>query len=116
MPFRLHNEGFPDRTKIQFTTSIRMPHLIYRACQATGTVSNTVYCQHALVHALARDLQIPASDLLAELPEPRGPAAHLYDPSEGTMGRYGTSTRNIRDDFTGGQLFIGPANTIEEVR
>jgi hypothetical protein len=116
MPFRLHNEGFPDRTKIQFTTSVHMPYLIYRACKATGIVSNTVYCQRALCEALARDLGIPLDDLLAHLPQPRGPAAHLYDPAEGTMNRFGTSTRDIRDDQSGGQLFIGPANTIEEVR
>ena len=115
MPFRLRNEGFPNRTKIQFTTSVRMPYLIYQACKATGIVSNTVYCQRAIAEALSRDLGIPLEDLLADLPEPRGPAKHLYDPAEGTMNRFTASTRDIRDDSTGGRLRIGPANTIEEV-
>ena len=116
MPFRLAPEGFPDRTKIQFTTSLTMPHLIYKACLITGTVSNTVYCQHALVEALSRDLGIPAEDLLAELPPPRGPAKHLYDPAEGTMNRYGTSYRNVAQDQAGGRFMVGPGNTVEEVR
>jgi len=116
MPFRLHNEGFPDRTKIQFTTSVTMPHLIYRACKATGMVSNTVYVQHAVAEALARDLNIPLDSLLAELPEPRGPAKHLYDPNEGTMDRYGSPYRNVQMDPSGGRVMIGPANTVEEVR
>lgn len=116
MPFRLHNEGFPDRTKIQFTTSITMPHLIYQACLATGCVSNTVYVQHAVAEALARDLNIPVEDLIADLPEPRGPAAHLYDPAENTMDRYGSHYRSVVVDPSGGHVRIGPANTIENVR
>jgi hypothetical protein len=112
MPFRLASEGFPDRAKIQFTTSVQMPTLIYRACLATGMVSNTVYCQRAIAEALARDLHLPLEQILADLPPPRGPANHLYNPAEGTMNRY----RNILDDQTGGRLFIGPANTDENVR
>lgn len=110
MPYRLDSEGFPGRSKIQFTSSAAMPHLIYQACLATGTVSNTVYCQHAVAEALARDLGMPLADLLADLPAPRGPAKHLYDPAEGTMRRYG-----IQADQSGGQRRIGPANTIEDV-
>lgn len=112
MPFRLGKEGFPNRAKIQFTTSLAMPHLIYRACKATGIVSNTVYCQHAVAHALARDLGIPVETILADLPEPRGPGKHLFDPNDGAMNR----STNIQYDQAGGTRFIGPANTIEEVR
>jgi hypothetical protein len=110
MPFRLTGEGFPNRAKIQFTTSAATPHLIYRACLVTRTVSNTVYCQHAIAEALSRDLGIPLEELLADLPTPRGPSAHLYDPAEGTMNRY-----SVRVNQSGGQQRIGPANTIEEV-
>jgi hypothetical protein len=112
MPFRLHNEGFPDRTKIQFTTNVEMPSLIFEACLVTGTISNTVYVQHAVCEALARDLNMPLDRLLASLPEPRGPAKHLYDPAEQTMNRY----RSVSTDKTGGRLMPGPANTVENVR
>lgn len=78
------------RAKIQFTTSAQMPSLIHKACLATGVVSNTVYCQYALCEALARDLGVPLEDLLAQLPRPRGPAAHVYDPAQHTMSRFGT--------------------------
>lgn len=95
MPFRLDPRyGF--RAKIQFVTSAAMPNLIYRACLATGTVSNTVYIQRALVAALARDLDLDEADLLAGLPAPRSSAATLHN-----------RVLPVR---------IGPANTIEEVR
>jgi len=110
MPFRLEPQGFPGRAKIQFTTYAAMPHQIYQACLATGVISNTVYCQRALVEALARDLKIPLDSLLAELPTPRGPSGHLYDPAEGTMRRDVTMIQN------GGVLLVGPANTDENVR
>jgi hypothetical protein len=111
MPFRLGKEGFPNRAKVQFTTSLSMPHMIYRACKATGTVSNTVYVQRAVAEALARDLGIPLEQILADLPEPRGPAKHVFDPRDGSMNR----AQNIQYHQTGGRLMIGPANTIEEV-
>lgn len=71
MPHRL-NEF---RAKIQFITSARMPSLIFKAVQATGKQSNTVYLQHAVCEALSRDLGIPVQELLDELPPPRGSAA-----------------------------------------
>lgn len=112
MPFRLGREGFPDRAKIQFTTSLEMPSLVYQACLATDTISNTVYVQRAVCEALARDLNIPLDRLLASLPDPRGPSKHLYDPAEGTMNRY----RPVSTDQTGGRMMPGPANTVENVR
>jgi hypothetical protein len=112
VPFRLDPERFPFRAKIQFTTSASMPHRIYKACVATDTVSNTRYCQEALCEKLSRDLDIPLEDLLAELPAPRGPAGHLYDPDEGTMRR----TRPVHEDPSGGVVRTGPANTYEDVR
>lgn len=112
MPFRLGKEGFHGRAKIQFTTSLAMPNMIYRACKATGVVSNTVYCQHALAEALARDLNLPLDKILADLPPPRGPAGHLYDPDEHTMSRY----KDVRRDSSGGRWMVGPANTVEDVR
>lgn len=112
MAFRLDPIKFPDRAKIQFTTSAEMPHLIYKACLATETVSNTVYCQRAVCEALSRDLGIPIEELLANLPAPRGPSKHVFDPAEGRMDRY----RPIVDDSSCGVALIGPANTIEDVR
>ena len=109
MPFRLSDEGFPGRAKVQFTTSAEMPHLIYKACLEVGCVSNTVYIQHAIVDALARDLQMDPYNLLAALPAPRGPSAHLYDPADGSMNRYRGRTFDM-------PVRIGPANTNEEVR
>lgn len=89
-------------TKIQFSTSREMPNLIYRACQETGVVSNTAYCQRALAEALSRDLGIPLADILARIPVNRGPAAHLFDPMLGKQNRY--------------PVRIGPGNTVEDVR
>lgn len=77
MPFRL-NEF---RAKVQFVTSAEMPHLVYKACLATDTESNTVYIQRAVCEALARDLGIPLDDLLNHLPPPRSRAAMLLDPT-----------------------------------
>lgn len=111
MPFRLDKEGFPNRAKIQFTTALWMPRRIYEACRATGTISNTVYCQHALCEALARDLNLPLDSLLASLPQARGPAKHLFDPEDQKMNRYPVTTHH-----TGGRIMIGPANTIEDVK
>ena len=107
--FRLEKQGFPNRAKVQFTTAAWMPYKVYEACKATGVVSNTVYCQHAVCEALSRDLGIPLADLLADLPTPRGPSAHLYDPAEATMNRFPITT-----DQTGGVVRIGPGNTDEE--
>ena len=120
MPFRIAPYEFPNRAKIQFTTSARMPSDIYRACLVTGVVSNTVYIQHAVIDALSRDLAIPRATLLGALPPPRGPSGHLYDPDEGTMNRFQKARppigKAITEDHTGGVLRPGPANTHEEVR
>jgi hypothetical protein len=79
LPFRL------DRftAKIQFVTFAAMPSMIHRACQATGTVSQTRYCQEAVAEKLSRDLDIPLADLMARLPAPRGKAAALLPPPGG---------------------------------
>jgi hypothetical protein len=61
-----------------------------------------VYCQRAVCEALSRDLGIPLDQLLADLPPPRGPANHLFNPSEHTMNRFSTA--------------IGPTAGDEEVR
>lgn len=100
--FRLSKQGFENRAKIQFTTAAWMPYRIYTACLATGIPSNTVYCQRAVCEALSRDLGIPLDQLLADLPSPRGPSAHLFNPNEATMNRYATA--------------IGPTAGDEEVR
>lgn len=114
MPFRLGKEKpeWANRTKVQFTTASWLPFRVFEACKATGTVSNTVYIQRAVCEALARDLNLPLDSLLSELPEPRGPSKHLYDPEENTMNRYPDVSR----DQSGGRLLIGPANTVEDVR
>jgi hypothetical protein len=109
MTFRL--DEFPGRTKIQFVAHNEMPSLIYRACLRTGTCSNTVYIQHAVCEALARDLGLDLAVLLDALPPPRGPANHLFDPTDGhPQARYGVALDPAA------RHAIGPANTIEEVR
>jgi hypothetical protein len=102
MTFRLNGKWEGTRAKVQFTTSASMPYLIYRACLVTRTPSNTVYIQHAVAEALARDLNMDLHQILAELPEPRGPSAHLYDPNDHSMARW--------------PVRIGPANTVEEIQ
>lgn len=92
MPFRL--DQF--RTKVQFITFAGMPNMIYRACQRTSTVSQTRYIQEAVCEKLARDLDEPLDHLLARLPEPRGHAAALLEPTGGPR--------------------IGPGNTVEHVK
>lgn len=74
MPHRL-NEF---RAKIQFVTSAETPSLVHRACELTGTPSNTVYIQRAVAAALARDLDMPLERLLERLPEPKGAAQCLF--------------------------------------
>lgn len=91
MPHRLT----PFTTKIQWITFAGMPMLIYRACKQTKVVSQTRYVQVAVCEKLSHDLDIPLEDLLARLPDPRGPARALL----------------YRRDGPG----IGPANTVEEV-
>lgn len=108
MPFRLDPQVYGEfRAKVQFTTSAEMPALVFKACLATGILSNTRYYQRAVCEALSRDLGIPLDDLLAALPASRGPSGHLYDPDEHTMARHPVSGYAAR---------TGPANTIEEVR
>lgn len=122
MPYRIDPYDFPNRAKIQFTTSARMPSDIYRACLVTGTISNTVYIQHAVIDALVRDLGVPRHTLTGALPPPRGPSGHLYDPNEGTMNRYQRARPPVgtyrvdEQDNSGGVLRVGPANTHEEVK
>lgn len=111
MPFRLADQGFPNRAKIQFTTSLAMPHQIYLACQRTGVVSNTVYCQLALVEALSRDLGIPVEVLLDDLPPARGRSKHLYNPATDYPQH-----RGVHLDQSGGRVMTGPGNTDENVR
>lgn len=84
------------RVKIQFVTFAGMPSMIYKACLATGTVSQTRYIQVAVCEKLARDLNMRLDDLLVMLPAPRGPATMLLP--------------------TKGKPRIGPANTIETVK
>lgn len=92
MPHRLNQF----RAKLQFVSFAAMPNMIYQACKATGTVSQTRYVQEAVCEKLARDLDIPVDHLYARLPAPRGPASALLVPPTGHR--------------------IGPANTVEEVR
>ena len=74
MPYRLTEFT----AKVQFVTSARMPSLIYKAALATGKPSNTVYIQHAVCEALARDLDLDLDTLLEALPPPKGSAATLF--------------------------------------
>lgn len=96
MPFRLDEH----RAKIQFVVGNRFPSLIYKACLSTGTVSNTRYLQEALCRRLAEDTGTPYESLMAQMPEPRGKAAHLF----------GDDRRPAPKDR------IGPGATVEEVK
>ena len=92
----------PGTAKIQFATSLEMPSLIYRACLATDTVSNTAYIQRALAQALARDLGMDVERIMENIPPNRGPALHLFNPADG---------KQVRP-----RRMVGPGNTIEDVR
>ena len=83
MPFRLNEH----RTTIKFVTFAQMPTLIYRACLATGTVSNTRYIQEAICEKLARDGIEPVESLKAKLPPCRSNAATLFDGSRTSVGK-----------------------------
>lgn len=74
MPFRL-NEF---RAKIQFIVPNNFPALVYKACLATDTTSNTRYLQLAVCEALARDLDMDLDELIESLPPTRGPSAALF--------------------------------------
>lgn len=89
MPFRLTEFN----AKIQFLTSAEMPSLVHKACKVTGMPSNTVYVQHAVAAALARDLGLDYDELIAKLP-----------PSRSANGKFN------------GHRNIGPANTNESVK
>ena len=71
------------------------PHLIYRACLATGVVSNTVYCQHAVSEALASR---PRPGRWTDLPRrpPRHPAAVRLPDARGHRQRTGTPSTGRR--------------------
>lgn len=92
MPHRLNRFT----TVVNFITYARMKMDIYRACQATGTISQTRYCQEAVCRRLSVDLDIPLENLLAMLPPPRGRSAALLVPRGGPH--------------------IGPTNGIETVK
>lgn len=107
------------RAKVSFTTSARMPSLVYRACLATDTVSNTRYYQEAVCERLSRDLGVSLEELLSELPPARGPSGHLFDPEDHSMDRYRKRSKDLRGVAlvqSGGTVRVGPANTDEEVR
>lgn len=88
MPFRTDEH----RTTIHFLTFAEMPHLVYEACVATGTPSNTRYVQEAVCAKLAAETDADYDDLVSRLPP----------------------TRNRTGAFNG-QRAVGPANTVEEV-
>jgi hypothetical protein len=92
MPFRVNEH----RAVIRFITFARMPSLIYKACLATSTPSNTRYVQEAICARLARDMGIPYESLLAELPPCRTNAATLFDGSRKAVKNYAGS-KNIEE-------------------
>lgn len=59
------------RAVMHFMTFARMPSLVRKAAAKKGMPSNTVYVQHAVCEALARDLGLPLQELLDELPANR---------------------------------------------
>lgn len=96
-------------TFINFRCGDVFPSLIYKACLATDTLSNTAYIQDALCEALARDLNIPIEDLKAQMPPRRTRSAHLYDPDK-------DSYKRISSDNSCGVARPGAGNTTEEVK
>jgi hypothetical protein len=94
MPFRLNEH----RTTIKIITFAQMPSLIYRACLATGTVSNTRYIQEAICEKLARDGIEPVESLKAKLPPSRTNAATLFDGSRKAVGgKNYVASKNIEE-------------------
>lgn len=87
-----------DKTKIQFITSISMPSRIYKAVVKTGKASQSVYIQHAVCEALARDLDIPIGELLRELPEPRGANSDVMGGLRARKNFYPGSNSNTSEE------------------
>jgi len=81
MPFRLDEKYGEFRAKIQFTTAAWMPYQIYKACLATGILSNTRYCQLAVCEKLAKDLDLDLDELISQLPTGRTTSNYLFDPT-----------------------------------
>jgi hypothetical protein len=102
MPFIGYNDLY---TCIQFRCNTEMPSMIYKACKATGTTSQTAYIQRAVVAALARDLDRPETELLDLLPTARGRNRYLFEPTA-------VRAANVRSK---NPQRIGSFNTIEEV-
>lgn len=93
MPFRLDEH----RTTIKIITFAQMPSLIYRACLATGTPSNTRYIQEAICEKLARDGIEPLPSLLAKLPPCRSNSAALFDGNRVAVDRKYVASKNIEE-------------------
>lgn len=87
-----------DKTKIQFITSVKMPSLIYKAVVKTGKASQSVYIQHAVCEALARDLGVPLAELLADLPKPRGADSDVFGGLRARKNFYPGSNSNTSEE------------------
>lgn len=101
------------KTRIQFITSAEMPYLIYQACLKTGHPSMTVYCQHAIIDALARDLDLPVDEMVAKLPTNRSRNKHLHHPDDPNARR---RVPVHLDPTGGGVVRLSSANTSESVK
>lgn len=60
-----------DKTHVWISTFTGMPALVHRAVEETGSPSMAAYMREAICVALARDLDIPYEDLIAQLPPTR---------------------------------------------
>lgn len=87
----------PGSASLMFRAQAEFPWLIYQACLASGTVSNTAYIRNAVAEALARDLGIPLEEITKNFPPLRTRSATLFVHGNGPV-RY------------------GQGNTVEEVR
>lgn len=87
-----------DKTKMQFITSIKMPRMVYKAVVARGMASQSQYIQHAVCEALARDLDLPLDDLLADLPKARGAKSDVFGGLRARKNYYPGSNSNTRED------------------
>jgi hypothetical protein len=96
-----------------------MPYTIYQACQATGILSNTAYCQIALCEKLAKDLDLDLDELLAQLPRRRTMSNYLFDPSGRTTSIPGVKPRDGVRNAEHTRMVVGRygmGGTDEEVR
>jgi len=103
MPERGYGELF---TAIHFRCNNEMPMMVYRACVATNTISNTRYIQEAVVARLAKDLGYDEQALIDLLPPSKTKSRHIWHPTENS--KYPNRIKDYDER-------IGGIKTVEDV-